>query len=196
MDSTNETNKYRWYVLRAVTQQEDKIKKHIESEIKSLGLEEFVPRVLVPVEKVFTIRNGKKVMKEKNFYSGYVFVEAYFERKENGEYTEVGKKVKGTLRQTPGVLGFLGGEENPESLRQQEVMRLLGKADELMENEEEAVGTFMVGESVKVTDGPFASFVGVIKEINNEGKKLKIEVNIFDQPTSLELSYYQVSSEL
>ena len=91
MDSTNETNKYRWYVLRAVTQQEDKIKKHIESEIKSLGLEEFVPRVLVPVEKVFTIRNGKKVMKEKNFYSGYVFVEAYFVEKEI-EQLEVLKK--------------------------------------------------------------------------------------------------------
>lgn len=185
MESMSETNNLRWYVLRAVTQQEKKIKLHIESEVAASNLQAFVSQVLIPIEKVFQIRNGKKVTKEKNFYPGYVFVEADLSQGE----------VKHLLRQTPGVLGFLGGDSNPEPLRENEVKRLLGKADELNENEEEVVGSFMVGESIVVTDGPFNSFTGVIEEINHEKKKLKVTVKIFGRKTPLELSYYQVSKE-
>lgn len=185
MDSMSETNSnLRWYVLRTVTQQERKVKLHIESEVIASGLQAFVSQVLIPIEKVFQIRNGKKVTKEKIFYPGYVFVEADLTQGE----------VKHLLRQTPGVLGFLGNND-PEPLRQTEVMRLLGKVDELIENEEEVVGTFMVGESIVVTDGPFNSFTGVIEEVNNEKKKLKVTVKIFGRKAPLELSFYQVAKE-
>jgi len=182
MSETNEN--LRWYVLRAITGQERKIKLHIETEVASYGYQAYVPQVLIPIEKVFQIRNGKKVTKEKNFYPGYVFVEA--------DLTQDG--IKHLLRYTPSVMGFLGTGD-PEPLRYHEVMRLLGKADELSENEDEMVGTYLVGESVTVTDGPFNSFTGVIEEINHEKKKLKVTVKIFGRKTPLELGFSQVVKE-
>jgi transcriptional antiterminator NusG len=152
--------------------------------VASLGFQAYVSQVLIPIEKVFQIRNGKKVTKEKNFYPGYVFVEADLSQGE----------VKHLLRHTPGVMGFLGINE-PEPLRQSEVMRLLGKVDELIENEEEVVGSFLVGESITVTDGPFNSFTGIIEEINHEKKKLRVTVKIFGRKTPLELSFSQVAIE-
>lgn len=180
----SENSNLQWYVLRAITGQEKKIKLHIESEVASLGFQAYVSQVLIPIEKVFQIRAGKKVSKEKNFYPGYVFVEADLTQGE----------VKYLLRHTPGVLGFLGNGE-PEPLRQNEVMRLLGKVDELIENEEEVVGSFMVGESITVTDGPFNSFTGIIEEINHEKKKLRVTVKIFGRKTPLELNFSQVVKE-
>ncbi|MBP7209833.1 MAG: transcription termination/antitermination factor NusG [Paludibacteraceae bacterium] len=179
----SETNK-QWYVLRTITGHEKKIKQHIESEVLSRGLEEFVSQVLVPIEKVFQIRNGKKISKEKNFYPGYVFVEADISQGE----------VKHLLRHTPSVLGFLGNN-NPQALRPSEVMRLLGKIDELSEMEEELVSSFIVGESITVVDGPFNSFSGIIEEINNEKRKLKVTVKIFGRKTPLELGFNQVTKE-
>jgi len=181
----SETNSnLQWYVLRSITGQEKKIKLHIENEVASLGLQPYVSQVLIPVEKVFQIRRGKKVTKEKNFYPGYVFVEADLSQGE----------AKYLLRHTPGVLGFLGTND-PEPLRYHEVMRLLGKVDELSENEDEVIGTFMVGESITVTDGPFNSFTGIIEEINHEKKKLKVTVKIFGRKTPLELNFSQVVKE-
>ncbi|MDR1878644.1 MAG: transcription termination/antitermination protein NusG [Bacteroidales bacterium] len=181
----SETGKLQWYVLRAIAGQEKKIKLHIDTQVEILGFQAYVAQVLIPVEKVFQIRKGKKVTKERNFFSGYVFVEADLTMAE----------VKHLLRNTPGVLGFLGINE-PEPLRDHEVMRLLGKVDELIENEEEVVSSFMVGESIIVTDGPFNSFTGVIEEINHEKKKLKVTVKIFGRKTPLELGFYQVMKEL
>ena len=185
MDSVSETNNLQWYVLRAITGQEKKIKLHIDGEVIALGFQEFVSQVLIPIEKVFQIKEGKKVSKEKNFYPGYVFVEADLSQGE----------VKHLLRHTPGVLGFLGNVE-PEPLRANEVMRLLGKVDELIESEEEMTGSFMIGESITVTDGPFSSFTGVVEEINHEKKKLKVTVKIFGRKTPLELNFTQVAKEL
>jgi len=179
----SETSK-QWYVLRAITGHEKKIKQHIESEVLSRGLQEFVSQILIPIEKVYQIRNGKKVSKEKNFYPGYVFVEADLSQGE----------VKHLLRHTPGVLGFLGNN-SPQSLRPSEVMRLLGKVDELSEMEEELVSSYIVGESITVIDGPFNSFSGIIEEINNEKKKLKVTVKIFGRKTPLELGFNQVTKE-
>ncbi|MDY0014731.1 MAG: transcription termination/antitermination protein NusG [Bacteroidales bacterium] len=179
----SETNK-QWYVLRTITGHEKKIKQHIESEVLSRGLEEFVSQILVPIEKVFQIRNGKKITKEKNFYPGYVFVEADISQGE----------VKHLLRHTPSVLGFLGNN-TPQALRPSEVMRLLGKIDELSEMEEELISSFIVGESITVVDGPFNSFSGIIEEINNEKKKLKVTVKIFGRKTPLELGFNQVTKE-
>jgi len=178
-------NRMQWYVLRTITGQERKVKQNVESAVATLGFQAYVSQVLIPIEKVFQIRKGKKVTMEKNFYPGYVFVEADLSQGE----------VKHMLRNLPGVLGFLGVGD-PEPLRRHEVMRLLGKVDELSEIEDEVVGSFMVGESITVTDGPFNSFSGIIEEINQEKKKLKVTVKIFGRKTPLELNFSQVVKEV
>lgn len=176
----------RWYVVRAVSGQEKKVKEYIEYEISANGLSDYVTQILIPTEKVYQIRNGKKVSKERNFFPGYVLIEAAL-------IGEVPHVIKGVTN----VIGFLGGEKggDPMPLRQNEVNRILGKVDELAESEEELNIPFIVGENVKVIDGPFNSFTGVIEEINEEKKKLKVMVKIFGRKTPLELSYMQVEKE-
>lgn len=178
--------KRRWYVVRAISGKEKKVKEYIEMEIDRMKMTDYVSQILIPTEKVFQIRNGKKVSKERNFFPGYVLVEASLV----GEVPHVIKNI-------PNVIGFLGGEKggDPMPLRQSEVNRILGKVDELSESAEELNIPFMVGESVKVIDGPFNSFTGIIEEINEEKKKLKVMVKIFGRKTPLELSYMQVEKE-
>ncbi len=178
--------KKRWYVVRAVSGKEKKVKEYLDLEISRLGLSDYVAQVLIPTEKVFQIRNGKKISKEKAYLPGYVLIEAAL----TGEVPHV---VKGI----PNVIGFLGAEKGgePMPMRQSEVFRILGKVDELAESEEEMNIPFVVGESVKVIDGPFNNFNGVIEEINEEKKKLKVMVKIFGRKTPLELNYMQVEKE-
>jgi transcriptional antiterminator NusG len=176
----------KWYVVRAISGKEKKVKEYIEMEIGRLNMTDYVAQVLIPTEKIYQIRNGKKVSKERNFFPGYVLVEAALE----GE-------VVHTLKSIPNVIGFLGAEKGgePLPLRQSEVNRILGKVDELAESEEELNIPFIVGETVKVIDGPFNNFTGLIEEINEEKKKLKVMVKIFGRKTPLELSYMQVEKE-
>lgn len=175
----------KWYVLRAIGGKENKVKEYIESEIARLNLKEYITQVLIPKEKVYQIRNGKKVSKERNFFPGYVLVEAVLV----GEVTHI-------LKNVPNVLGFLGSKGgDPIPLRLSEVNRILGKVDELAESDEELNVPFFVGETVKVIDGPFNSFSGVIEEVNDEKKKLKVMVKIFGRKTPLELSFMQVEKE-
>ncbi|MGC9470782.1 MAG: transcription termination/antitermination protein NusG [Bacteroidales bacterium] len=175
----------KWYVLRAIGGKEKKVKEYIESEVSRLNLQDYVSQVLIPTEKVYQIRNGKKVSKERNFFPGYVLVEAALV----GEVAHV-------LRNVPNVMGFLGSKGgDPIPLRMSEVNRILGKVDELAESDEEINVPFFVGESVKVIDGPFNSFTGVIEEVNEEKKKLKVMVKIFGRKTPLELSFLQVEKE-
>jgi len=174
----------KWYVVRAISGNEKKVKLNIESEINRLQLNDFVSQILIPTEKVYQIRKGKKISKERNYYPGYVLIEAAL----IGEITHVIKNVTG-------VLGFIGVKGNPSPLRLSEVNRILGKVDELSEKEEEINIPFIVGESVTVVDGPFNSFSGVIEEINEEKKKLKVSVKIFGRKTPLELSFMQVEKE-
>ena len=175
----------KWYVVRAVSGKENKIRDYIENEIKAVGLEDFVKQILIPTEKVYQIRNGKKVSKERNFFPGYILIEAALV----GEVPHVIKSVTG-------VIGFLGDKQhNPVPLRPAEVNRILGKVDELAESNEEMNIPFVEGETVKVIDGPFNSFSGVIEEINEEKKKLKVMVKIFGRKTPLELSFMQVEKE-
>ncbi|NQY04618.1 MAG: transcription termination/antitermination factor NusG [Flavobacteriaceae bacterium] len=172
-----------WYVVRAVSGQENKVKNYIESEIARFGLQDFVKQILVPTEKVVQIRNGKKINKEKVYFPGYVMVQANLA----GEVPHIIKSING-------VIGFLGEVKggDPVPLRQAEVNRMLGKVDELsVENENVAI-PFMVGESVKVVDGPFNGFNGIIEKINEEKRKLEVMVKIFGRKTPLELSYMQV----
>ncbi len=174
----------KWYVVRAISGNEKKVKQYLESEIVNHHLEEFVSQVLIPTEKVYLIRNGKKVSKERTYFPGYVLIEA----------TLVGE-VPHIIRNIPGVLGFLGAKGGADPLRPSEVKRILGKFDELQEQGEEVNIPFIVGETVTVVDGPFNSFSGVIEEINEEKKKLKVMVKIFGRKTPLELSFMQVQKE-
>jgi transcriptional antiterminator NusG len=165
---------------------EKKVKVYLDLEISRLKLDDFVAQVLIPTEKVFQIRNGKKISKEKAYLPGYVLIEAAL-------LGEVPHVIKGI----PNVIGFLGAEKGGEPLpmRLSEVNRILGKVDELSESEEEMKIPFVVGESVKVIDGPFNNFSGVIDEINEDKKKLKVMVKIFGRKNLLELSYMQVEKE-
>jgi transcriptional antiterminator NusG len=181
----SENNKMKWYVVRAVSGKEKKVRDYIEHEIKSVGLDDLVSQILIPTEKVYQIRNGKKVSKERSFFPGYILIEAAL----LGEITHVIKNITGVI----GFLGDKGGEPIP--LRQSEVNRILGKVDELAETEEEINIPFIVGENVKVIDGPFNSFSGVIEDINEEKRKLKVMVKIFGRKTPLELSFLQVEKE-
>jgi transcriptional antiterminator NusG len=179
-----------WYVVRAIGGKEKKVKEYIETEIRHRHLEERITQVLIPTEKVFTIRNGKKVSKDKVSYPGYVLVEADF----TGDIPHI-------LRNVPNVLGFLGdSREDGRSmkatpLRAAEVARILGRVDELSTQDEESEIPFFVGETVKVTDGPFSSFSGTIEAVDNSRKKLTVSVKIFGRKTPMELSFTQVEKE-
>ena len=163
-----------WYVLRAISGKENKVKEVLDAEIKNTDLGNYVFQVLIPTEKVYTVRNGKKVVKEKNLYSGYVH----------------------HLRNTTNVIDFLGGKSNqPEPLRPSEVNRMLGAVDEMQEVGDEPAVVYHVGETVKVNYGPFNGFSGIIEEVNNEKKKLKVMVKIFGRKTPLELENSQVERE-
>lgn len=175
----------KWYVVRAVSGKEKKVKELIENEIAHGGLQDYISQVLIPTEKIYQIRNGKKISKERNFFPGYVLIEAALV----GEIPHIIKNLSN-------VIGFLGTKEgNPTPLRMSEVNRILGKVDELADSDEEMNVPFVVGETVKVIDGPFNSFSGIIEEVNEEKKKLKVIVKIFGRKTPLELSFMQVEKE-
>lgn len=179
-------NTKKWYVVRAISGKENKVKGYIESEIERNKLTNYVSQILIPTEKVYQIRNGKKISKERSFFPGYILIEADL----SGEVPHVIKGVNG-------VIGFLGAEKrgNPLPLRMAEVNRILGKVDELAETEEEINIPYVVGESIKVTDGPFNGFSGTIENINEEKKKLEVMVKIFGRKQPLELSFLQVEKE-
>ena len=175
----------KWYVVRAISGKEKKVKQYIESEVSRLKLGDYVAQVLIPTEKFYQIKNGKKVSKERNILPGYVLLEAALV----GEIPHIIENING-------VISFLGPKgEAPVPLRQSEVNRILGKMDEMSDSEAVITVPFVVGESVKVIDGPFNSFSGIIEEINEEKKKLKVMVKIFGRKTPLELSFMQVEKE-
>lgn len=175
----------KWYVLRAVSGKEAKVKEYSEALMKKDELlAANVGEVLLPTEKYAQLRNGKRVVKEKLFLPGYVLVEANLQ----GE-------VAHTLRFMPNVLGFLGGLDNPTPVRQSDINRILGTAEDITIKSEDVAIPFVVDEAVKVTDGPFSGFSGIIEEVNAEKRKLKVMVKIFGRKTPLELSYNQVEKE-
>ena len=182
--------KKEWYVVRAIGGKEQKVKEYLEAEIRHNHLDDYISQILIPTEKVYTIRNGKKISKEKVSYPGYVLVEAAF----------VGQ-IPIIIRNTPNVLGFLGDTKEDSRqmkatpLRPQEVSRILGRVDELSTQDEENAVPFVVGETVKVTDGPFSSFQGSIETVDDERKKLTVSVKIFGRKTPMELSFTQVEKE-
>ncbi len=175
----------KWYVLRAVSGKEAKVKEYVEAAIKhDPVLAANVGQVILPTEKYAMMRNGKRVIKERLYLPGYVLVEANLQ----GE-------VAHSLRFMPNVLGFLGGLDNPTPVRQSEVNRILGNAEESAVDTAEMAIPYVVDETVKVTEGPFSGFSGVIEEVNTEKHKLKVMVKIFGRKTPLELGFSQVEKE-
>jgi transcriptional antiterminator NusG len=175
-----------WYVVRAVSGQEKKIKMYIENEAERAKLTEFIPNILIPSEKIVEVRNGKKRVREKNFMPGYMLIQADLN---NGE-------VMHMIKSLPGVIGFLRKDGNssiePEPLRMSEVNRFLGIQNEAEEESIDSNITFTIGEAVKVIDGPFSTFEGNVEEIYEDKKKLSVSVKIFGRSTPVELSYVQV----
>ena len=175
-----------WFVVRAVSGQEKKVKAYIESEIERLKLEQFVSQVLIPTEKVFEMRGVKKKIRERSFLPGYVLMEA-----------ELDGEVIQAIKDVPGVIGFLGSEkgQKPVPLRPAEINKILGKVDEMNEIGEVPEDPFVMGEPVRLMAGPFNGFTGTVEEIYEDKKKLKVMVKIFGRNTPVELNYYQVEKE-
>ncbi len=178
-----ETGK-KWYVLRAVSGKENKVKEYLDSEIQKTDLGKYISQVLIPTEKTYIVRAGKKVLKERAYLPGYVLIEA-----------ELVGEVVHELKNINYVAGFLPNTTNPQPLRESEVRRILGTMDELEEITDEMDVNYYVGENVKVASGPFSSFSGVVEEVSEERKKLKVMVKIFGRKTLLELGYMQVEKE-
>ena len=181
-----ENNIKKWYVVRAVSGQENKVKAYIETEIARLGMGDYVSQVLVPTEKIVSVKEGKKIIKDKVYFPGYVMIEANL----IGEIPHIIKSITS-------VIGFLGETKggNPVPMRISEVNRILGKVDELTESEGTVASNYMVGESVKVINGPFNGFNGVIEEVMEDKKKIKVTVKIFGRKTPVELNFGEVERE-
>jgi transcriptional antiterminator NusG len=174
----------KWYVLRVVSGKERKVKEYLDKEISRNGWSTIVKQVFLPVEKVYKVQNGKKVMRERNYYPGYVMIEVL-----DGKLND---DIRETVTDTTSVIHFLG-KDNPIALRKAEVNKMLGKMDEMSEaNGVTMSEPFIVGETIKIIEGPFNDFNGIIEEVNDEKKKLKVTVKIFGRSTPVELNYMQV----
>jgi transcriptional antiterminator NusG len=175
--------------VRSISGQEKKVKEYLETEVARAKMVEFIPEILIPMEKVYEVRNGKKRVRERNFFPGYILVSADLS---NGEVEHLVKSI-------PGVLGFLGDEGGANKkavpLRQSEVNRILGKVGDVEQGEVAVDAEYFTGETIKVTDGPFSGFTGTIQEVFEDKKKLNVVVKIFGRSTPVELNYIQVEKE-
>ena len=176
----------KWYSLRVISGKERKIIERIDLEVQRSSWGDVITQVLVPTEKVYKIRNGKKVIQERNILPGYILVEAVQDK-----FTP---EMVQTIANMPNVIHFLG-KNNPIPMQDAEANRLLGKVDESQEVAEAMLEPFIKGETVKITDGPFSNFVGDIQEVNEEKKKLKVIVKIFGRGTEVELNFMQVEKQ-
>jgi transcriptional antiterminator NusG len=173
----------KWYVVRTYSGHENKVKAYLENEIAQAGLGERVPSVIVPSEKVFEVKDGKKKSKTRTFFPGYILVEAILDK----ETTHI-------ILNTPSVISFVGPKNAPAPLQTTEIRRLIGKIEERKDVEVVEV-PFRTGDAVKVTDGPFNNFNGFVQEVNEEKMKLKVMVSIFGRKTPVELGFSQVELE-
>lgn len=177
------TQETKWYVLRVVSGKERKVKEYLDKEVSRNGWSEIVKQIFLPMEKVYKVQNGKKVMRERNYYPGYVMIEVL-----DGKLND---DIRDNIKGTTNVIHFLG-KEDPIALRKAEVNKMLGKVDELSDMGVTMSEPFIVGETIKIIDGPFNDFNGVIEEVNDEKKKLKVAVKVFGRATPVELNYMQV----
>ncbi len=173
----------KWYVLRVISGKERKLKEYIEQHVDRMGWSNVLSQVLVPTEKVYKIKNGKKVIQEKNSLPGYILIEAT-----DGKLSP---EILQSVSSITNVIDFLG-KENPVALRRNEVNRILGKMDEMNEEGATMHAPFIVGETVKIVDGPFNEFTGSVDEVQEDKKKVKVIVKIFGRKTPVELNFMQV----
>src|SRR6478735_6124104 len=178
----------KWYVLRVVSGKERKVKEYLDKDISRSGWTEIIKQVFLPMEKVYKVQNGKKVMREKNYFPGYVMLEVA-----DGKLTD---DIIQHISNISNVMHFLtdgkGSKGNIISLRKSEVNKMLGKVDEMNDQGVTMSEPFIVGETIKIIEGPFNDFNGVIEDVNDEKKKLKVTVKIFGRSTPVELNYMQV----
>ncbi len=178
----------KWYVLRVVSGKERSVKEYLDKDIARSGWTEIIKQVFLPMEKVYKVQNGKKVMREKNYFPGYVMLEVL-----NGKLSD---DIVQHISNISNIMHFLtdgkGSKGNIISLRKSEVNKMLGKVDEMNDQGMSISEPFIVGETIKIIEGPFNDFNGVIEEVNDEKKKLKVVVKIFGRSTPVELSYMQV----
>jgi len=172
-----------WYAIHVFSGHEKKIKKYLENEIERTSLQEKIPRILIPSEDVIEMRNGKKRVRNRIFFPGYMLVEI-----------ELDRVTQHLVLNAPGVTNFVGPKNQPVPLHEDEVNRILGRVEE-RKGEEIIEIPYLVGDPVKVIDGPFTEFAGVVEEINEEKKKLKVMVSIFGRSTPVELDFLQVELE-
>jgi transcription termination/antitermination protein NusG len=170
----------RWYIVHAYSNFEKKVAKSIEERAKSNHLEHLFEEILVPTEDVVEVRRGRKIQAERKFFPGYVLVKM--------EMTDAGYHL---IKNTPKVSGFLGTDNRPIAISEEEAMRILHQVKEGVERPKPSV-TFEIGEQVRVADGPFASFQGHVEEVDEERARLKVAVSIFGRPTPVELEFGQV----
>ena len=173
----------KWYVIRVISGKEKKVKEYLDKEVKINNWTNSVVQILCPIEKVFKVLNGKKVLREKTLFPGYILLEA-----NEGKLTD---DIIHAVKNVTGVIHFLG-KEHPTALRKSEVNKMFGKMDEVSEQGISYAEPYIIGETVKIVDGPFNDFNGTVEEINQEKKKLKVVVKIFGRATPVELNYMQV----
>jgi transcriptional antiterminator NusG len=187
-EETLQQKETKWYVLRVVSGKERSVKEYLDKDIARNGWTEIIKQVFLPMEKVYKVQNGKKVMREKNYFPGYVMLEVT-----DGKLTD---DVVQHISNISNIMHFLtdgkGSKGNIISLRKSEVNKMLGKVDEMNDQGVTLSEPFIVGETIKIIEGPFNDFNGVIEEVNDEKKKLKVTVKIFGRSTPVELNYMQV----
>ncbi|GGD10335.1 MULTISPECIES: transcription termination/antitermination protein NusG [Hyphomicrobiales] len=171
---------HRWYIVHSYSNFEKKVAESIKEQAEQQGLEDCFEEILVPTEEVVEVRRGQKVKSERKFFPGYVLVKM-----------DLTDQAFHLVKNTPKVTGFLGSETRPQPVSQAEVDRILNQVQEGVDSPRPSV-SFEVGEQVRVADGPFASFSGVVEEVDEDSARLKVAVSIFGRPTPVELEYGQV----
>lgn len=173
----------KWYAIHVLSGHENRVKAYIENEVTRLGIAEKITQILIPSEEITEMKDGKKKVKSKVFFPGYMLIEVVID-----------KETLHVITNTPGVTNFVGPKNKPQPLRQQEVERILGRVMESKKREKMDV-PFKVGDPIKVIDGPFTDFTGFVEDINEEKNKLKVMVSIFGRSTPVELDFLQVELE-
>jgi len=171
---------FRWYIVQAYSNFEKKVAETIEKEAERKGLSAYFEQILVPTEKFVEIRRGRKVDSERKFFPGYVLVRA-----------DLTDDVFHLIKNTPRVAGFLGSDSRPVPVTDAEVKRILNQMKDGADRPKPSI-SFDIGEQVRVADGPFASFNGIVQEVEEERARLKVEVSIFGRATPVELEFSQV----
>ena len=172
-----------WYTLRVISSKEKKIKENILFELDYQNLSDEVGDILVPSENIVEMKDGKKKVKNKVFFPGYILIQM-----------SESKEARFLIENTNGVINFVGPNNEPQALKESEVTRILGEV-EGREGREIVMAPYKIEDSVKVTDGPFADFTGFVTEVNDEKQKVKVSVSIFGRSTPIELDFLQVELE-